>query len=116
MYELQKLDLEWKVQGTLDVDAGAWDVRCEDVTYPDACSLPEPRSVLLAYRMEQMSAYTGTKSTVAHKQIPHYTKDALQSKNLSMLEKVNGTIEERNLQSFSKACMTYTSMTPALGK
>ena len=32
-----------------------------------------------------MSAYTGTKSTVTHKQIPHHTKDALQSKNLSML-------------------------------
>ena len=73
------------MEGTLDVDAGAWDVRREDGTYPDACSLPEPRSVLLASRMEQMSAYTGTKSTVAHKQIPHHTKDALQSKNLSML-------------------------------
>ena len=77
MYELQKLDLEWKVQGTLDVDAGAWDVRCEDRTYPDACSLPEPRSVLLASRTEQMSAYIGTKSTVAHKQIPHHTKNVL---------------------------------------
>ena len=104
------------MEGALDVDAGAWDVRCEDRTYPGVCSLPEPRSVLLASRMEQMSAYTGTKSTVAHKQIPHHTKDALQSKNLSMLEKVDGTIEERNLQSFSKACTTYTSMTPALGK
>ena len=35
---------------------------------------------------------------------------------LLMGEKVDGTIEERNLQSFSKACTTYTSMTPALGK
>ena len=41
-----------RVEGTLDIDAGAWDVRCEDRTYPDACSLPEPRSVLLASRME----------------------------------------------------------------
>ena len=73
------------MEGALDVDAGAWDVRCGDRTYPGVCSLPQPRSVLLASRMEQMSAYTGTKSMVAHKQIPHHTKDALQSKNLSML-------------------------------
>ena len=33
-----------------------------------------------------------------------------------MGEKDNGTIEERNLQSFWKACAIYTLMTPALGK
>ena len=81
--QLQQLELEWKVH--LDVDAGSWNVRCGDKVYPDACSLSEPRSVLLASRMEQMSAYTGTKSTATHKRIPHHTKDALQSENLSTL-------------------------------
>ena len=48
MYELQKLK---QVEGTLDIDVGAWDVRCEDRTYPDICSLPELRLVLLTFRM-----------------------------------------------------------------
>jgi len=33
-----------------------------------------------------------------------------------MGEQVDGTIEERNLQSFLKACVIYTLMTPALEK
>ena len=74
-----------RVEGTLDVDAGSWDVRCGDGICGDACSLPEPRSVFLASRMEQMSAYTGTKSTATHKRIPLHTKDALQSENISTL-------------------------------
>ena len=39
------------MEGTLDVDVGAWDVRCEDRTYPDICSLPELRLVLLTSKM-----------------------------------------------------------------
>ena len=48
LYELQKSE---RVEGALDVDAGAWDVRCGDRTYPDVCSLLEPRTVLLTSRM-----------------------------------------------------------------
>ena len=40
------------MEGTLDVNAGAWDVRCGDRTYPDVCSLFRLRRVLLASRME----------------------------------------------------------------
>ena len=32
-----------RVGSTLDVDAGAWDVRCVDRGYPDICSLFRPR-------------------------------------------------------------------------
>ena len=39
------------MEGTLDVDVGAWDVRCEDRTYPHICSLSELRLVLLTFRM-----------------------------------------------------------------
>ena len=41
-----------RVEDTLDVNAGAWDVRCGDRTYPDVCSLFRQRRVLLASRME----------------------------------------------------------------
>jgi len=32
-----------RVEDTLDVNAGAWDVRCGGRTYPDVCSLSRPR-------------------------------------------------------------------------
>ena len=32
-----------RVEDTLGVNAGAWDVRCGDRTYPDVCSLSRPR-------------------------------------------------------------------------
>ena len=39
-----------QVEDILDVNAR--DVRCGDRIYPDVCSLPRPRGVLLASRME----------------------------------------------------------------
>jgi len=41
-----------QVKDTLDVNAGAWDVRCGGMTYPDVFILFRPRRVLLASRME----------------------------------------------------------------
>jgi len=32
-----------QVEDTLDVNAGAWDVRCGGRTYPDVCNLSRPR-------------------------------------------------------------------------
>ena len=32
-----------QVKDTLDVNAGAWDVRCGGRTYPDVCSLSRPK-------------------------------------------------------------------------
>ena len=61
------------------------DVRYEDRAYADTWSLPKLRSMLLTSRMEQMSAYTYTKSTATHKRIPYHTKNTFQSKNLSIL-------------------------------
>ena len=41
-----------RVEDILDVNAGAWDVRCGGRTYPDVCNLSRPRGVLLVSRME----------------------------------------------------------------
>ena len=79
MYELQKLEFKGEIYWI------TWNIRCGDRAYADACSLPKLRSMLLASRMEQMSAYTCNKLTATHKRIPHHTKDALQSENLSIL-------------------------------
>ena len=39
------------VEDALDVNTGAWNVRCGDRTYPDVCTFPELRWVLLSSRM-----------------------------------------------------------------
>ena len=35
------------MEGTLDVDVEAWDIRCRDRAYTDVCSISKLRSVLL---------------------------------------------------------------------
>ena len=47
----------------MDVDVGACDVRSEDRTYPDICSLPELRLVLLISRIRNQE---GSKPKWAH--------------------------------------------------
>ena len=66
-----------RVEDTLGVDAGSWDVRYGDRTYPDVCSLSRQRWVFLASRksrgnQNKMSTHTGAKLMVTHKWIPHH--------------------------------------------
>ena len=127
MYELQKLELEWKVHwmlmqelGMSDVKIGHIQVFVVSLNRGQCCwhleweTKGEADQNELIYR-HQVDSHSQADSS-SHQGCPPKQETFHAKFRPLMGEKVDGTIEERNLQSFSKACTTYTLMTPALGK